>query len=151
MDNGQKNKKILIFVGIILLLVVVVVFALKSCSGGKTSWNSDKAKEVVIEEKESEEGLDIEGPDDADENDVEGAVEFIEPDEAGNNSQTPSKNDGTEKDQSSNNDSNNKKEENADSNDNTVDDEENGNNGSQNGGLDEEATESKTGKYGTFF
>ena len=153
MDKVQRNKKILIFVGIILLLLAVVVCTLKSCSGEKTSGDSDrdKVQEVVIEEKESEEGLDIAGPDDADESDSKGAVEFIGPDEATSNSQTPSKDNGVENNESANDNSDSEKKENADNTSDKVEKEENGNNESQNGGLDEEATESKTGKYGTFF
>ena len=153
MDKVQKNRKILIFVGIILLVLVAVVFALKSCGREETSGDSDrdKVQEVMIEEKESEEGLDIAGPDDADESDSKGAVEFIGPDEATSNSQTPSKDNGVENNESANNNSDSEKKENADNTGDKEGKEENGNNESQNGGLDEEATESKTGKYGTFF
>lgn len=84
MEKMQKSKKIGIIVGVVLLLTIVIVVGLKSCDKDEMTDKGIKetGKEVQIEEKESEDGLDVLDSEDADSEDSQGNVDFFGPDNA---------------------------------------------------------------------
>lgn len=142
MKKIQENKKTIIIASIIIVLLVVLILALQSCSEDEGTDSKQPGTEMIIEDEEQEDnsdngefegGLSVSSPENADENDSEEAVEFINPDEVGNSSQTPSKDNSAENDKSANDNVDSEKDENTD------------------GGLDENVTESDSGKYGEFF
>lgn len=154
MERWQKNKKIWLIVGGVLLLMILILVGLKSCSKDETADKGIKEteKEIQIEEKESEDGLDVSGPEDADSEDSEGTVDFIGPDDVADGKDQVTENESTTNDNtSSENVANDGGNDDVDLNE--------GDNGSNNdkseskdnvGNLDE-TDDNSSGGYGEFF
>lgn len=108
MKKVLKDKKAVITIGAILVLVIVIIMTAVMCgknenkeSSGNTiekeiteleQKDSDKENSKEESKEESGRGLDVAGPDEADEDDRTGAVEFIGPDASGSGSEAGSEN-----------------------------------------------------------
>lgn len=83
MERAQKNKKIWIISSIILLLIVAIILVALFFGKGKNENETDgnePGREIIIDqEKESENGLDVAPPEEADKKDSSNGVEFTGP------------------------------------------------------------------------
>ena len=143
-----KNKKILWIIGAILV-VLVLVLLLSQCGKDDAGNQKDTGGEIIVDEKESEDGLDIVDPEDADRESEEDAVGFVNPDGSTSGTGSDEEEDGnkTDNDQSDND----KNEDNKDSdNDNDKENDKTDNfTEKEDGNLNEES-DNKTG-YSDFF
>ena len=141
-----KNKKILWIIGAILV-VLVLVLLLSQCGKDDAGNQKDTGGEIIVDEKESEDGLDIVDSEDADRESEEDAVEFVNPDGSTNGTGNNEEQDGNK---TVNDQPDNDKNENNKDNDKDKDKEKTDNfTEKEDGNLNEES-DNKTG-YSDFF
>ena len=145
MKEIQKHKKILLIVSVFIVLSLLICVWWLGRNDVKESENKVSADEILIEqEKEAEGGLKDEKPEETENIESEEVTPFIY--SAGNSMNDkdadPDQKDSEQKDSDQSN-VNDKHVENDESTDNTEND--------ADVGLEQDATEQTTGKYGNFF